>query len=729
MKIESLFLGILLACVSVQATSVTAPVAEQPQASHPFFRTEDYPAWSRMTPEQAVTDARAAIAEARQRTAAILALPATEYNFENTFLACYEADENLRQVQGYLYHLSNAMAGPGMQQALNIVLQETTAFEGARADAAQLLTILETAAASPSLQQLSPAKKRFVEHILADLKTGGAGLSAEERARKAAIETELKQLSMAFSINVQMGPRRWQLLITDPSELRGMPRHWMQRAAAAALATGKATEQQPAWLITPNTAPEVLRLCAVAETRRKCWYGTQAAGSVHGLADNEPIIARTMELRHELATLLGYENFADMQAARRMMGSGRKALEFIDNMLTAAKPVWDAYVAEKLARHSRLYGSPVTHIAPWDEEFVDAQLPPRPGKFNYGSLTPYLPADRVIPGLMNLWAGMLNLRFEEHATACLHPGTTLPPNHVEVWHPGVRFFSVHDAGSGTHLGDFYLDLYPRQAKRSQAWCMPLSFGDPGKPHLAVLMANLTPPPAKAGSPHLFTHADLYTLAHEFGHLMHLMLSHGELRAQNAMSVERDFVEMPSHLMESWVWEPEALATFARHFETGEPLPHHLAEMLARDRKGNSPILPHMRMLCASKMDLELNMHWHSKFKGRSLDEAAAEILAPWQMPYTITTPSDMRTMTHCISDGYAASLYTYKWSEALAADAFTRFRKEGVLNPKTGADLRRSILSKGGSKPATELFHDFMGRAPQPDALMHHYRKPDIPGL
>lgn len=693
--------------------------------AHPFFRTDLYPAWSKMTPEQALVDVRAAIEQTREQLAALSAVTPETATFENTFLAWHQAGENIKQSMNYVYHLYIVLGDKDMQHMMDTLMQEVTLHNAESLHSAQIAQVLMQAADAPWVKQLSPAKQRYVQQTLNALRDSGILLSPKQQQRKAQIEQELSRLGFQFNQYVKMAPQMWELVITDPAELAGMPKNWMKNAESAARRRGFATENQPAWLInlTNSPASAVLKYCTVAETRRKCWLGTTSAGTSRTL-NTEPIIDRILKLRHELATLLGYANFADKEAAHRMMGNGQNALDFVNNMLDKSKPAWDAYVAAEMKRYSQASGQNLTTVAPWDTAYLNRHLPPARDKFNVNVITPYLQADNVINGLLELWAGLLQLKFEELPTVTLKQGETCPAGHVEVWHPSVRFFAVKDAEKGTHFGSFYMDLYPRRGKRGQAWCMPLRDGTPapdgtiGEPHLAALMANLTP--ARPGIPHLLHHGEMYMLFHEFGHMMHMMLGHGEIRPHCTAEVERDFVEMPSHLQENWIWEPAALATFARHHQTGEPLPQELAEQLANAR-GSNPIEMHMRMLLCSKLDLELHMHRHDKYKDRPLDELANEILEPWLFPYTEQPPTEQRTLTYNISEGYAACLYTYKWCEMLAADAMSRFKEEGVLNPSTGADYRRSILERGSSVPAMQQMRDFLGREPQPDALLKLY--------
>ena len=729
MKILVLLPLLLLGLAPISATATTAAEQTAPAFTaqqHPFFRTALYPAWSQMTPEQALTDVQAAIEQAYQRLEAISAVTPETATFENTFLAWYEAGENIKQSMNYVYHLQISLGNVDMQRMMDKLMQLTTTYSAEGLHSARIAQVLQQAAAAPWVHELSPAKQRFIQQTLADMHDSGLLLPPEKQVRKAQIEQELSRLSFRFSQYVKMAPMMWELVITDPAELKGMPKAWMDNAAAAAQQRGYATPDSPAWLVNLTTSPAgaVLKYCTVAETRRKCWLGTTSPGTARTL-DTEPILHRILELRHELANLLGYKNFADKEAAQRMMGNGETALAFVDNMLAATKPMWDAYVVDELKRYSQASGQELTAVAPWDTAYLNLHLPPQRSKFNVNTITPYLQADKVVSGLLNIWSQILNLKFEEIPTVCLKNGEPCPAGHVEVWYPGVRCIAVKDADNGTHLGSFYMDLYARSGKRPMAWCLPLRDGNPaadgsvGEPHLAALMANLTPP--KEGRPHLFTHGEIYMLFHEFGHMMHMMLGHGEIRPHCTAEVERDFVEMPSHLQENWVWEPEALATFARHYRTGEPIPTELAQQLAASR-GSNPIEMHMRMLLCSKLDLELHMHWHDKYKGRPIDEVAQEILAPWLFPYTEQPATELRTLTHIISDGYAACLYTYKWCEMLAADALNEFRKNGIFDKETGLRYRRTILEKGSGVPAMQQIRDFLGREPQPDALLELYR-------
>ena len=536
------------ACATESAGSTQAQAAEK---HHPFFRDALFPAWSLMTPRQALTDLEDAIREADERLAAIAAVTPEQATFDNTFLAYEQAEENLRQLQGYMRHLSNVASTPQIQQAVTAISARTSAHGATRQQTEQIKQALLQAANAPWVHSLSPAKQLFIRRIIQKLETEGQTLTSEQRLRRAAISMELHQLSRQFSENIRKGTAGWHLIIPSPEELHGMPATWMNRAAQAADQAG----HPHAWLVTAQTAHDVLRLCTVESTRRRCWYGAMATGTAHA-CDNEPVLYRILQLRLEAATILGYKNHAELKAQGRMVRSAEHALAIIDDLLAKSKPAWDAYVKSEMERFSRAAGHALTTVNPWDVAYYNTIAPPANVGFDYNKLRPYLQAENCIQSMMAIWSKLLHLRFEERPTMYLKPGASCPPGVVEVWHPSVRLFAVYDEATGAHLGSFYLDLYPRHGKSGPAWCMPLRQGNPAtgdcpaEPHLAVLVANITPP--QKGAPHLLSHLDLQTLHHEFGHLMHHLLPHGELRSQGSMGVEHDFLEVPSQLQENWI---------------------------------------------------------------------------------------------------------------------------------------------------------------------------------
>lgn len=704
---------------AVEAAPAEAVVA---QAEHPYFEDMPYPAWSRLTAEQALVDAPAALQIANARLEAIRNLKPEEMTFENTFLALAYSTRELEKVVDYLRMRASTMDTPEVREVQASLLPEMNAFYSAISSDARIWEVLSTAAQQPWVANLSAQKRLFVEQTLDSFRDNGAELSPEQKARKAEIEQELSVLTLQFGKNVLDSTNNWELIITDIAQLHGMSANWMELAAADAAAHGHGSAEAPAWRITlkAGSASAVLRDCSVEATRRLCWEGQAGIGRIEPY-DNAPIVARVMELRSELAELLGFDSYADYRTKNRMVVNGAGALGFVDGMMERLRPAYQAECEELLAYASECEGRQLTTIAPWNFRYYLNELTLQQCDFDPESVRPYLSCENVLKGMFGIYSGLYNITIAELPTVCLQPGEACPEGSVEVWHPEVRFFTVTDNRNGAHLGSFYLDLYPRPGKRAGAWMAPMRAGEPGvngaphAPHLGAITANLTRPVGDA--PALFSHMDVQTLFHEFGHMIHAIFMDTELAAHWSSNIAWDFIELPSIINENWTWEPESLWLFARHHQTGEPMPASLMERLQASRHF-MPATQAMRQFCLAKLDLEMHMNYASLFAGKDLDEASAALLAPWQMPSGVPEPSYMRRLSHCFTGAYAAGYYSYQWADVLAADAFRHFQAAGILNPEPAAEFRRAILSVGGSKPALEAYRDFTGHDPDPDAFL-----------
>ena len=723
MKLRSLFLtAAAWACTApLPAQQTEAPLPVLAAEQHPFLEWGGgYPRWSRLTPQQGVADIRLAIERARQRIEAICQVQPAEASWENTFGAYEQMEHELATAEGLLYHLFSLMDTPEVRVAQAEVAPLTAEFSSSVAANERLWAVIRHAASCPWVRSLSAARQRFVQQVVDSFKDSGADLPADKKARKMQIEKELAELCLQFDKNCKDSVDAWQLVIDDKSRLAGLSEDWLSRAAAKAQERGFGTPEKPCWLITLDFASvgDVLRKCEVEETRRLCWEGRCTEGNTAQF-DNAPVVHRVMELRSELATLLGFGTYADLATARRMVGSGENALSFVDDMMHKVKPHFDREVNALLDYVSRLKGERVSRLNPWDTNYYMTKLREEACRFDSDELRPYHKKENVLAGMFSIFESLYAIRISELPTACLKPGEELPAGVHEVWLPEVKLYAMHDAATGRHMGSFYLDLHPRSNKSDGAWVMGLRHhgrqGDTRPPHLVVLVCNLKSP--TADKPALFTHLDVLTLFHEFGHTLHSLLGDAELTSHTGTRVARDFVELPSQLNENWVWIPEGVTAYARHWETNEALPAELLLKLQESRFF-MPAMDAMSQLRMAKLDLEMHMNYDSKFRGRNLDEATRAVLDPWTMPLTKSVPSIMRCLSHCISAGYAAGYYSYKWAEVLAADAFTRFEKEGPTNTATGADFRRAVLSTGGSRAESESFRAFMGRDPNPDALL-----------
>lgn len=715
----------LLGMPLVSASDTPQPVQEVLSAStrgeHPFFQNNQYPNWSKLTPQQARIDSAAALVLARHRIEQISRIQPEEANFENTFLALSEAEAELDMVRNRVYHLTTVADSKELRKVQEELMPKWNEFSAEVLANTRLWNVLRQAAAQPWVKQLSAARQRYVQQVIDNFRDQGADLSPDQKERKKVIEDELSLLLLEFGKNVQDSTAAWELIITDRAQLDGMSPDWLEKAAADAKKHIHGDDAAPAWRITlqASSYSEVLKHCTVEATRKACWEGACTIGT--GKYDNAPVVDRVMELRHELAELLGFKTFADMVTHRRMVGSGEKALQFVDDMMQKVKPAFDAENAQLLDYVTRKTGRVTTALNPWDRSFYLRELSEETYNFDAETLRPYMESRYLLSGIFGIFSNLYGISFIEIPTQCIKPEEAHIRYGVETWHPDVKVFAVTDDRTGFLLGSFYVDLFPRPGKREGAWVMPLSYGKPGRngnphaPHLACLVGNMTP--ATADKPALFSHYDAEVLFHEFGHMMHCMLSNTELVAHAGTGVAWDFVELPSQMSENWAWEPEGFSLFGFHHESGKRIPDEMVDKL-RSSRYFMPASSNMGQLCIAKLDLEMHMHYDEKFKGKDLDAASRELLQHWQTPYTVPGKSIMRRLRHCISGGYCAGYYSYKWAEVLAADAYSRFRNEGVLNRKTGMDFRRFILSQGDSQPASELYRQFMGRDPNPDALL-----------
>lgn len=725
MTIRSLMLMALCALPGTVVVQAAAPIAAQaaPVADiHPYFTDMPYPAWSKLTAEQALKDAPVAMAMAQARLQTIRELTPQQMSFENTFLALGEATRELEKVSDYLRTLASTMDSPAVRDAQAALMPELNTFYSSISTDESLWKVLCTAAAQPWAQELSAQKKLYVQQTLDGFRDNGAELAPDKKARKAAIEQELSKLTIQFGKNVLDSTNAWEYIVTDRAQLDGMSDVWMAAAAQDAAAHGYGSPEQPAWRISlkAGSASAVLRDCTVEETRRLCWQGQCSIGK-GGQYDNEAIVANVMKLRHELAQLLGFATWADYKTRNRMVGSGAAAMGFVDGMVEKLTPAFRRECAELIAFANTRSGAKADTIAPWNLRYYLNEYMQHSCSIDPESLRPYFACNRVLDGMFSIASGLYNISIKELPAVCLKPGETCPEGKVEVWHPEVRMFAIVDNATGAHLGSFYLDLYPRAGKRGGAWMSPLRVGAPGQngaphaPHLAAITSNLTRP--VGDNPALFSHLDVQTLFHEFGHMLHGMLTDTEVAGHWCSGIAWDFIELPSIINENWTWAPEALALYAKHYQTGEPMPAEMVERLQKSRYF-MPAIGNMRQFCLAKLDLEMHSNYAARFEGRNIDIATAELLAPMQLPSGVDEPSYMRRLSHCITGAYAAGYYSYQWADVLVADAYRRFEAEGILNPAPAAAFRRAILSVGGSKPAAEAFRDFLGRDPDPDAYL-----------
>jgi oligopeptidase A len=435
-------------------------------------------------------------------------------------------------------------------------------------------------------------------------------------------------------------------------------------------------------------------------------YHAYAVRASQGEHDNRALLSRILELRRARAELLGFRNFADLVLHDRMAHTGERAEEFLKDLKRKTEAQFARENRDLLEFRRSLEGRDAPELQPWDVSYYAEKQRAALYDFDEEELRPYFPLEHVVDGLFQTVHRLYGIRVA-------------PESGVPVWDPQARYYAVQDR-DGSFIGGFYADWYPRENKRGGAWMDALITGYPApngfKPHLGLICGNLTPP--LADRPALLTHYEVTTIFHEFGHLLHHLLSRVEVRGLAGTSVAWDFVELPSQIMENWTWEREPLDLFARHYQTGEPIPEELFEKMLRARNFRSANTQ-MRQLGFGLVDLALHIDYAPARDG----DAVAYARAILQQYSPAPLPPDhamVAAFTHLFSSpvGYGAGYYSYKWAEVLDADAFTRFRTHGIFSPEVGADFRDTILARGDSEDPAELYRKFMGREPDPNALL-----------
>ncbi|RYD23370.1 MAG: M3 family peptidase [Verrucomicrobiaceae bacterium] len=680
---------------------------------HPFLAPDFHIRWSTLVPEAVEPDIRRALELARANIETISSQDPTAANYESTFLAFEKAAEDLGRGWGSLNHLDSVSDNPAQREALGKMLPEVTDYYSSLALNDRLWSIIKAVGESDEIATLTPVQQRFVEETVSDFRNSGADLPKEKKDRIAEIEAELSKLTKEYSEHVLDSTNAWELVITDEAKLAGLP----ESAIAGAAANARAKGHEKAWRFTlqfPSMFP-VMQHLHDNEIRKQVWEASSKVGG-YGEYDNTALVWRILELRHEKAEILGHTHFADLTLLRRMAKTGESAIGFIENLHTRIKPAFLAEYKQLVQYKAAKSQQPVADLEPWEVAYWAEKQRQENYDFDEEALRPYFPVDGVMAGMFEIASRIFGITIRELESVYLEPGSSATSGAVETWHPECKFYEIHDSKTGAHMGSFYADWHPRESKRGGAWMNSLHTGELGEPHLGLIIGNMSPP--VDGQPALLTHREVETIFHEFGHLLHGLLSEVGVKSLAGTNVPWDFVELPSQIMENFCWDRGSLDLFARHFETGEAIPEDLfAKMIAA--KNYMSATGFMRQLAFAKVDLELHINL-SRYVGKDLDSVDREILADYLLPLKTQSPSMMRRFNHLFSSstGYAAGYYSYKWAEVLDADAFTRFQKEGVLNSDTGAAFREHILSKGNSVPPEELYRRFMGRDPDQEALL-----------
>ena len=639
----------------------------------------------------------AGIAEAKAEIDAIVANQ-EEPTFENTIEAMEISGQTLNNVAGIFYNLMEADTNDEMQQIaeqISPMLTEYSMYVSLNAD---LFKRVKTVYEKRNELGLDPDQMKLLEDNYKGFVRGGANLSDEDKELYSKWSEELSLITLQFSKNVLAATNAYVLNITDSTQLGGLPE--FVKTMAAETAAEKGLEGWAFTLDAPSYGP-FLKYSTERELRRQVWtaYNTRAIG---GEYDNTEIVKKIVDLRIKIANILGYETYADYALEERMAKTRTTVNDFIKNLLEPSMAYAKKDVADVYA-YAKKNGFEDSELKSWDFSYWSEKYQQAEYSLSAEELKPYFQLESCIDAVLGLATRLYGITFREL-------------DNVPVYHEDVKVYEVNDA-DGRHLALFYADFFPRASKRGGAWMtefrgQSIINGVERRPFISTVM-NFTKPTADA--PALITHDELVTFLHEFGHALHGIFAEGRYGSLTGTNVSRDFVELPSQIMENWAFEPEYLNSFAKHYQTGEPIPAELIEKVVA-AKNYLAGYAQVRQLHFGYLD----MAWHSltELPSENAVDFEQKVLAPYAVMPSVEGSAFSTSFSHIFSGGYSAGYYSYKWAEVLEADAFSLFKEKGIFNTEVSHSFRENILSKGGSEDADVIYRNFRGHDPQPEALM-----------
>ncbi len=645
-----------------------------------------------------VEPAAATLIEEMKRRLAALGGDDTPRTYQGVLLGLDHMTEPLDYAMAVVRHLESVATTPELRAAYNAVQGPVSMFYTSIALDANVWAAVKAVGQSDEAATLEPVHKRYLEKTIIGFRRAGADLDAEGKRKLEELDVALTKATTKFSENVLDATNAFELIIANESKLQGLP-----ESARVAARESARTKGKDGWRLTLQAPSYIAAMTYLDDRaiRQQLWQASNARATA-GQYDNRELIAEILKLRGEKAKLLGYRDFADLVLEDRMAHLGERAQSFVEDLRGKTEPFFRKE-NQSLQDAARKFGC--EDIEPWDVSYLAEKQRLELYDFDEEELRPYFELDRVVAGMFEIFSRVLNIKVVEELGV---PG----------WEAAVKYYRVEDAATGRFLGGFYTDWFPRENKRGGAWMDSLITGHPDedRPHLGLICGNLTPP--AGGKPSLLTHHEVETIFHEFGHLLHHTLSRVPVRTLAGTNVPWDFVELPSQIMENWCMEQQALHLFARHYETGEPIPDDLFEKMKRARTFRSANAQ-MRQLGFALADLKLHREYDPERDG----DVLAYVRDILQRFTPVQLPRDygmIASFTHLFAApvAYGAGYYSYKWAEVLDADAFTRFQSEGIFNANTGLEYRRHILERGDSEDPAQLYRKFMGRDPDPNALL-----------
>lgn len=676
--------------------------------SNPLLEQHHLPPFSAIRPEHVEPAVSQLIEEGRQQ---LKNLPETlkQPSWKNLVEPLEEQGDKLDQAWAPVSHLNSVANNDELRKAYTASIALLTDYSTEFSQNEGLYKAYQQLADSPEYAQLSQAQRQTIDNALRDFRLGGVALNEADKKRYGEIQKRLSELSTQFSNNVLDATQAWYKQFDTAEPLAGLPESALAQAAQAA-----AQKNLSGYVITLDF-PSYYAVIMYADNRalreeiytayvtRASANGKKADGSSAAEWDNTAIIAETLALRHELAQLLGFNNYAERSLASKMAESTDQVLKFLNELAQKSKPYAELDYAE-LKDFAAAQGC--ADLQAWDTTYYSEKLRVEKYSISQEELRPYFPAETVIAGMFKVVQRLFGIEVKQESA-------------FDSYHPDVRYYSIYK--NGAQIASFYLDPFARDKKKGGAWmadCRVRRKTAKGiQMPVAFLTCNFTPP--VGDTPSLLTHDEVTTLFHEFGHGLHHMLTQIDVAAVSGINgVAWDAVELPSQFMENWCWEPEAIPLISGHYQTGEPLPQALLDKMLAAKNFQSG-LQMIRQIEFSLFDFRM----HTEYNPQS-PKAAQDVLNEVRAQVAVIKPPAFNrfenSFSHIFAGGYAAGYYSYKWAEVLSADAYSRFEEEGIFNSKTGESFLTEILQQGGSKPPMELFKKFRGREPQIDALLRH---------
>ena len=673
--------------------------------SNPLLSINGLPPFSKIKAEHVEPAIDALLAESRQKVTDLLKAT-SDYNWDNLVKPIEDIDERLSRSWSPVSHMNSVVNSDELREAYNACLPKLSEYGTEMGQNAELFAAYQYVHNRDDFKQLDTAQQKIIENALRDFELSGIGLNDADKQRYKTLMQELSKLTSKFEENVLDATHGWDKYISDEKQLAGLPDTAIALARQSAKKEGKS-----GWLFSlefPSYFP-IMTYADDRALREEMYtaYVTRASdqGPQAGKWDNAELIQDILKHRHEAAQLLGFKNYAERSLAKKMASDTKQVIDFLTDLATRSLPMAREEYKELQEFARNEYG--IEQLEAWDNAYYSEKLREHRYAISQEELKPYFPENRVLDGMFAVINKLYGMKVIER-------------NDVDSWHKDVRFFEIQDS-QGEARGQFYLDLYARNKKRGGAWmdeCIVRTCHD-NKLQLPVayLTCNFSPP--VGDDPALFTHDEVITLFHEFGHgLQHMLTKINYMGVSGINGVEWDAVELPSQFMENWCWQKPALAMFARHYKTDEHLPDEMFERLNAAKNFQSG-MQMVRQLEFALFDFRM----HMEFDPNKATDVQALIADVRQQVSVVIPPAFNRfanSFTHIFSGGYAAGYYSYKWAEVLSSDAFSAFEETDIFDSETGQRFLSSVLEQGGSHNAMDLFVQFRGREPNIDALLRH---------